>query len=137
MTEGDKHVAAVNRLITLLRTNGFVVYKDMRVVVETTRQQDTRADTYYPDVMAFKPYAAIEVNGNVGHSSKRSYDNEQIQKQQFEAHDIKFFAYSPEELAGRGYTNSKGKRHKPHKDDLLLQEWGIKRYQKPLCFIQE
>lgn len=118
--EGDQHAAAVQRIMTLLMKRGATVYKDKKHVVN-----GDRVDAYYPDITAEWAPIIIEVNGHVGHSSKLSYDNEQNQKAFFESIGSKFFTYSPTEIAGRGWINSKGKRHTIHTDAELLADWGL------------
>lgn len=118
--EGDQHAAAVERIMKLLNKSGAHVYKDKRHDVN-----DERVQAYYPDVTAEWSPIIIEINGPVGHSSKRSHDNELNQKAFFENKGAKFFTYSPTEIAGRGWIDSKGKRHKVHTDAELLADWGI------------
>ena len=119
--EGDQHAAAVLRIMQLLHAKGARVKKDMEHAVKNS----DRVQAYFPDVTATWPGIVVEINGPVGHSSKRSYENELNQKKFFENQGIKFFTYSPTEIAGKGWTDSKGKRHKPHTDELLYADWGL------------
>ena len=118
--EGDQHIAAASRIISLLEKKGARVYKDKKHDVN-----GDRVDAYFPDITATWPPIIIEINGKIGHSSKRSHDNELNQKAFFESKGAKFFTYSPTEIAGRGWTDSKGKRHKVHTDAELLADWGL------------
>lgn len=120
MTEGELHKKAVIRLIELLLEKGFQVEKDM----QWKTGDPERVLAYYPDVVATKTIV-VEVNGKVGHSSKRSYENEQNAKAYFERLGIKMYTYSPQELVGNGWKDSKGRKHTPHKDEELFADWGL------------
>ena len=118
--EGDQHAAAVRRIIRLLEKKSAKVDKDKPWYVG-----DGRVKVYYPDVSAEWSRIIVEINGPVGHSSKRSHENELNQKAFFKEQGVKFFTYAPTEIAGRGWIDSKGKRHKPHSDDELYADWGL------------
>jgi hypothetical protein len=118
--EGDQHAAAILRIMQLLHAKGARVQKDKQWYVGEERVKE-----YYPDVSAYWSDIVVEINGPVGHSSKRSHENELNQKNWFKKQGIKFFTYSPTEIAGRGWIDSKGKRHKPHTDEELYQDWGL------------
>lgn len=120
MTEGDLHKKAVRKLAKYLRAKGYKVETDKNWGVKS----GDRVSNYYPDITATKTIV-IEVNGNVGHSSKRSYDNELNQKQFFELQDIHLHVYSPEEITGKGWTDSKGNKHRPHKPAEFYDDWKI------------
>ena len=120
MTEGKKHHKAALRLCKLLTAKGFVVEFDKQWQV----QDNDRISAYYPDITATRTIV-IEVNGSVGHSSKRSFENEKNQIRWFENQGINFFAYSPDELVGRGWMDYSMRIHKPHKDSLLYEEWKL------------
>lgn len=117
--EGDQHAAAVFRIMQLLHRKGAKVKKDKQHIVGSDRVK-----AYFPDVTATWPGIVVEINGPVGHSSKRSYDNEQNQKKFFNEQNIKFFTYAPTEIVG-GWTDSKGRKHKPHSDDELYADWEL------------
>lgn len=121
--EGDQHAAAVLRIMALLYARGAKVRKDMEHKVR--KKKSDRVQAYYPDVTAFWHPIVVEINGPVGHSSKRSYENELNQKKFFKAQGIKFFTYAPTEIIGRGWLDSKGRRHKPHSDSDLYADWGL------------
>lgn len=120
MTEGPKHHKATERLAKLLIDKGFAIDFDKRWGVP----DNDRVSDYYPDLTATLTFV-FEVNGNVGHSSKRSFDNEQNQKKWFEGMGVRFFVYSPSELVGNGWIDSKGHKHKPHADKELYADWGL------------
>lgn len=118
--EGDQHANAVLRIMQLLYAKGARVKKDQKHTVNSDR-----VEAYFPDVTATWSPIVIEINGPVGHSSKRSYENELNQKKFFEDQGIKFFTYAPTEIAGKGWIDSKGKRHYPHTDQDLYADWGL------------
>ena len=124
MTEGSQHIAAVERLTELLQKKGFNVSKDMAWPVRVIDDDNDRVEWYYPDVTATRTLV-IEVNGKVGHSSQRSYQNELNQKAFFENKNIKFYTYAPTEISGRGWIDSKGKRHTIHSNIELYSDWNL------------
>lgn len=120
MTEGKKHHQAAERLAKLLMSRGFKVEFDRIWKVN----DNDRVTGYFPDITATLTLT-FEINGNVGHSSKRSFENELNQKAFIEKQGAKFFAYSPGELVGKGWTDSKGNKHNVHKDSELYEDWGL------------
>lgn len=117
--EGDQHAAAILRIMQLLHKKGARVQKDREWPVG-----GERVKKYFPDVTALWPGIVVEING-YGHKSKRSHENELNQKAWFNNQGIKFFSYAPTDLVGRGYVDSKGRRHKPLTDEDLYQDWGL------------
>lgn len=113
----------MERLAEYFRVKGFEVEKDKEWRIQYGAY-GSRVSSYYPDVTATRTIV-VEVNGPVGHSSQRSYYNELNQRAFFENQGIGFYTYSPQEIVGKGWIDSKGKRHRPHKPTELFQDWSL------------
>ncbi len=118
-----QHVNAQYRLVEILEAHGYLVIHDIPYVLQTKRFGNI---TYYPDVYASgKREIWIEVDGKVGHSSSRSYDNRETRKRECNRRGIEFYEFSTGEIVG-GYRDSKGKKHKPHSSEFLIEALHLK-----------
>jgi hypothetical protein len=112
--EGSSHQRAKQRLYNLINSIG-------PKLVEKEHEFPNPLDANFP--FRFDIYAelwngrklAIEVDGKIGHTSKRSHQKRQIKKEYLKLHGIELYGFPTKWIIGR----------KPLGDMLFLEELGL------------
>ena len=116
MVNGKDHIAAQDKLIELFLCYDYNAYRDFEY-----KTGSDRASKYFFDVYAIKyeikgwfyfqhialpifsfhDVIVVEIDGSVGHSTKKAFANRKIKKQFCKEKGIRFFEFPTKWLVGR------------------------------------